>query len=224
MLTIGVPSLLNFFLQLESPIKSVIGGQNAPNEWLLFWGSYLAAIGSITAASVALYNERKNRKRAYYQHCIDQSNAEYYRTEKEIRDLMNLYSLSRLTNIVWTYKNDQFAALNEQKIWFSSIVDSVLLAERYFDQDFDSDFLLSFRKVNEYYIMKAEEVGEILTKTMSNRLKQQGWEILNRWIKQVSDDTYGQTCHDRFQSECVNVLHHKRTKIIHLNETLKKLL
>lgn len=56
-----IPFTLNEGRQCESSLKSIIGGGKAPQAWLSLWGSYIASIGSIIAATVALWNSKKER-------------------------------------------------------------------------------------------------------------------------------------------------------------------
>ena len=95
-IVIGVPCILNWLLQTETPLKSIIGGENAPVEWLSFWGSYLAAIGAGTAAIIALYNNRKGRKISYYSNRVRDLDERYRETEEKVREFETIHTLSKL--------------------------------------------------------------------------------------------------------------------------------
>ena len=224
LLIISIPMFLNWLLQIPSPLKNVIGDDNAPREWLMFWGSYLAAVGSGSAAIIALLNERKNRERDYYQHLIESMEVNYYRLENEVKELCDLHSLFRITSIIRAFSSDGVEDAFEKKaLWFSELEKAVICGERYFDQDVDKSFIFSLRKINSYYLNVCDELSLILNSALGKDEKGQIGKELIELLRRVANDKTRSELTNSFTEEARILLHGQREKIIRLHKRLQSI-
>ncbi len=79
---IAIPILLNCVLQWNANVENIIGDIDGPKVWLVFWGTYLAAVGSFAMAGVSYIQSRNEarsnamriqfeRKKLYYDKMFD---------------------------------------------------------------------------------------------------------------------------------------------------------
>lgn len=213
-----IPGLLNYFLQKESFISSVIGGDEAPRIWLSFWGSYLAAIGSVIAASVALCNERKNRKRDYFQHRLSELRGQYALVEKEVMDLLEVHSLYQLTGIVRAYGDDGvMAARDKQEVLFSKLKYALIPGERYHDNKYSPEFIQALKSSNIFFLDKALEARELIEKDQNDSDN----KSLQSWIERVSKEWDESSNKNDLFYAGLDLLHNLREEINKLESELQ---
>ncbi len=153
---IGIPLLLNSVLQKESPLKNVIGGSNAPLGWLHFWGSYLAAIGTFTAAAVALFSSINERRRNYIQNKINRLENEYLKTEEIIKANEELHTIYQLSAIISYYEKDRIGAEEKYLEYFNKLREVVFFRISHDNNPLYLSYLNALKSINIFYTNKSE--------------------------------------------------------------------
>lgn len=94
-LVIGLPLLLNCTLR-ACWLQDIIG---SPVDWLLFWGSYLAAIGSAFLGWVAVLYNRKAINQITIKHHAESLQTEYDKMEELVTKAEYVHSFDRFKEI-----------------------------------------------------------------------------------------------------------------------------
>lgn len=212
-----IPFTLNCLLQKESCLKSVIGGTESPKVWLAFWGSYLAALGTLFAAGVALINSEKERKDNRLFHRLSTLRQVYFNMEKEINDIINLHSIFKLTEIYRALPN-LINANNFQQLFLFELRNSVTIAEKLNDFYECHTFLKAFRDVNIYYVDKSIDIKEILIRDIE--INEKG-KMLEEFLMDVSNDPKRKVMEDSLNIEGRNFLSQCRINIVKYNKLLE---
>ena len=216
---IGIPASLNCLLQKESSLKSIIGGSESPRVWLLFWGSYLAAIGTVFLSIVSFFNNYKVRKKDNIQTRLDRLLSNYNTIENEIKHLSNLHSIFKLTDIVKKYRNEKLEGESRLNLYMQQLREALLIAEKYNDFSIESTFLQSFRGVNEFYADKAIQLSELVYCDLDSDNKNNKLEEL---LIGVYKDKQRQLLEYKFEEQYRALLQAKRTEIINIQKLLEK--
>lgn len=213
-----IPFTLNFLLQKESCLKMVIGGPESPKVWLAFWGSYLAALGTLFAAGVALVNSKKERIDNRLFHRLSTLRQDYSNVEKEIIDIINIHSIFKLTEIYRALPN-LINANNFQQLFIFDLRNSVTIAEKLNDFYECRHFLEAFAKVNVYYVNKSIDIKEILVRDINDSQKE---KMLEEFLMNVSIDPERRVMEDDLSKEGNKFLGQLRTNIVKYNKLLEK--
>lgn len=100
-----IPVLLNWVLRWEVQSGPIIGGDNGPEIWLAFWGAYLAAIGSLVMAMVALLQNSRIREQNVIKEQYEFECKQYERVESYVLENNSLYKINHLISFCLTLAN-----------------------------------------------------------------------------------------------------------------------
>ena len=212
---LGVPLLLNFSLLAESPLKEVVGGAEAPIHWLIFWGSYLAGLGSLSVAAIARYDGMKNRKREQLTYNLNERKSYYYLVEGEFNKLIDIHSLLRLADIVRAYTANPLDAVYKQKLWFNDLTHAIQNAEKYkdFHPKTNTHYLSTLQRINEFCFIQCEKCKEILVSVDKMDTDSSVQQNLFKLAFDMSTDTQYNELSRNLRNEGLNYLHELREDI-----------
>ena len=102
LLILLMPIILNFLLRQRTPIDvNVISDPNSgPGIWLVFWGSYLAAIGSFAMALVAYIQNKQTQETNDKHFMFEVKYRQYEQLEKFVKYACYLHSASYFNAII----------------------------------------------------------------------------------------------------------------------------
>lgn len=177
---LAIPFTLNILLQLEinSPISIIEGGEGGAVTWLQFWGSYLAAIGSLIMALIAYVqgvdaqnDNQKLRAQAINKTKYESIRKDYDILERIITNNVNLYTVKRFTHIGRLCENDQYSeARIAQEQLFNELNLSSVYAVRFISNVKELNGYTSLlKRYNEVYLDFAIKAKEYLNDYSKNQ-------------------------------------------------------
>ncbi len=173
-IVIGVPALLNWLLQNETPLKSVIGGENAPEDWLRFWGSYLAAIGTAASVYVAYRNNNKERRRNFHKEKQLASQQEYKETETEVKHFERILSMISLAQITDDYKKGEvLSAKVKYHEWNNQLNEIVFFGMRHKEDPVYTPYTEILKQLYNFFTNATELFSRILLLSNNNSQKKE---------------------------------------------------
>ena len=173
-IVIGIPALLNWLLQNETPLKSVIGGENAPESWLRFWGSYLAAIGTVASVFVAYRNNNKERRRNFHKEKKLALQQEYKETENEVKHFERVLSIISLSQITDDYKKGEvLSAKAKYHEWNNQLNEIVFFSKKHIDDPIYTPYSEILHQLYGFFTNTTEQFSRILFLSNNNSQKKE---------------------------------------------------
>lgn len=163
-----IPVFFNFLLRQQTPIDvNVISDPNSgPGIWLVFWGSYLAAIGSFTMALVA-YLQNKHTQETNDKHFMfEVKYRRYEHLEKFIKYSSELHSTRILYEILEEIRKGDYheaeSHLSKYCSQLSCITLDLVRYEAIFQTQKMKEFGPALRKYNEVYVEIATNLMDFI--------------------------------------------------------------
>ena len=147
-----IPVVLNWVLQWTVPAcTEVIGGARSTEVWLVFWGSFLAAIGSFAMAILTFITSREDRRKSFLQNKLNYLLSEYSTIEMEIQENERVHSITYLlSNIPDDSSADVFKGKtrNALREWFLKLTQCSSSAIKYKRYPFALQYINTLGSIN----------------------------------------------------------------------------
>lgn len=166
---VTIPILLNWILRWDVMVEVItdING-NGPATWLIFWGAYLSAIGSLIMAYIALHQNRRIREDNANRIKYEEAKAHYDILSKFINEVIPQHNIRKFCYIYYCAKqkdnNAYYYALKELNRYVLELemVQYQTIDTLYFHHNtlYDSFFVV-LKEMNKQFLEHAEKMTTI---------------------------------------------------------------